>query len=330
MASNSYRKSDSSGRSTRRKRVHLGTGTVSRKASANPEVHVEGKATPPPRGSTGSLRAGQRTPSAGSKGQRRKPGPARPLSPKQAERLRRRVRQRRLLILRAGAVVAGVLLLWAAWVAFSNSPIFAVQQVEVLGNVELSEQSVIDSASIPADARLLRLETDEVEQRLLSNPWIADARVSRRVPSTVRIEVQERVPVAMVDTGLSFWFVDADYRVIAETTPTTDTAVPVIRDVPDFVAEPGAVSESEALRNAVQVLRGLSDELVATVRMVSAPAVNETALLTATSVEIMIGQASRLDEKSAVVSNILTERGDQVVFIDVRTVERPISRGLSQ
>lgn len=325
MASNSYRKSDSSERSARRKRVHLGTGTASRKASANPEVHVEGKAAAAPR----AARPRSQSPAA-TRGAKRSSAPQRPPSAKQAERLRRRAAQRRAMLLRAAAVLAVAIGLWLAWSGVSRSQLFAVQDIEVVGSGQLTEQQVVDAAGIPSDATLLRVDTDEVAQRLRENPWIESARVSRRIPSTLRIEIEERVPVAMVDTGLTFWFVDDGFRVIAETTPATDTVAPVIRDVPDFVAEPGRVSDSDALRNAVQALRGLDPELVASVRVVSAPAVNETALLTAGSVEIMIGQATQLDEKSAVVMNILRERGDQVVFIDVRTVERPISRGLSQ
>lgn len=329
MASNSHRKSGSSGRSEQRKRVHLGTGTASRKASAHPEVHVEGKGSTSPR-TRGTTQSRSRAASAKPRRERQHPAPQRPLSAKQAERLRRRAVQRRAMLVRAVAVVAAAAALWALWLGISSSQVFAVREIDVIGNTQLTEEQVVEAAGIPSTVTILRLDTDDVESRLLANPWIEDVRVSRRIPGTVRIEVQERAPIAMVDTGLTFWFVDQEFRVIAETVPATDTVAPVIRDVPDFVAEPGTVSDSDALRNAVQTLRGLDPELVGSVRIVSAPAVNETALLTAGSVEIMIGQATRLDEKSAVVMNILRERGDQVVFIDVRTVERPISRGLSQ
>jgi cell division protein FtsQ len=180
------------------------------------------------------------------------------------------------------------------------------------------------------DETLLRVDSDAVTDRLKQNPWIADADLSRRIPSTLRIVVRERVPVAVVDTGSTFWFVEGDGRVLAESVPSSATVVPVIRDVPDFVAEPGKVSESDALRNALRALAGLEDGLRASVRTVSAPLVLETALLTTTGVEIMVGEAVNMEEKSVLIADILAAQCDRVVFSDVRSIELPISRGLGE
>jgi hypothetical protein len=225
--------------------------------------------------------------------------------------------------------LGAVALVWAAWTGISSTRLFAIENVEVTGVQRLTAADVIAQAAVPDGASLLNIDADALEGRLLANPWIEEVRLSRRIPSTLRVEVQERVPVAVVDSGLTLWFVDATARVVAESTPESATPLPVIRDVPDFVAEPGEASDSEVLRNALRVLSGMNPDLIATVTAVSAPALVETALLTSGNVEIMIGEAVRLEEKSLLVADILREQGAQVVFIDVRSVERPISRGLN-
>jgi len=252
------------------------------------------------------------------------------VSPQQVERLRKRAARQRLLIVRLGVIGAGVLAAWGVWAGVAGSQLLAIDSVEVTGNDRLSAADVTVLAALPPDATLLRFDASGVEERLMESPWIAGVTLHRRPPSTLRITVTERVPVAVVDTGMSFWFVDGDARVLTESVPATGTVLPVIRDLPDFAAEPGLRSASKALRNALAVLRGLSAELAGTVRVVTAPSVNETALVTTGNVEIMIGEAVRLDEKSLLVADIVEERGEQVVFIDVRSVERPISRGLGQ
>ncbi|MHB1323382.1 MAG: cell division protein FtsQ/DivIB [Coriobacteriia bacterium] len=244
--------------------------------------------------------------------------------------MRKRAARQRLLIVRLGVIGAGVLAAWGVWAGVAGSQLLAIDSVEVTGNDRLSAADVTVLAALPPDATLLRFDASGVEERLMESPWIAGVTLHRRPPSTLRITVTERVPVAVVDTGMSFWFVDGDARVLTESVPATGTVLPVIRDLPDFAAEPGLRSASKALRNALAVLRGLSAELAGTVRVVTAPSVNETALVTTGNVEIMIGEAVRLDEKSLLVADIVEERGEQVVFIDVRSVERPISRGLGQ
>ena len=66
------------------------------------------------------------------------------------------------------------------------------------------------------------------------------------------------------------------------------------------------------------------------IRSITAPSVSETTLLTATGVEITVGEAVHMQEKSVIVSDILAAEGAKVVFIDVRSIERPISRGLGE
>ncbi len=252
------------------------------------------------------------------------------MSPKQAERKRKQAERRRALQLRALAVIGAVAALWALWAGVSGSQLFEITRVEVVGNTRLSSDEVIALAALDDGETLLRVNGDAVVSRITESPWIADADLSRRIPSTLRIEVKERVPAAVVDTGTTFWFVESGGRVLAESIASSATVVPVIRDVPDFVAEPGNTSESAVLRNALRVLDGLSDGLRTSVRTVSAPRVEETALLTATGVEIMVGEAVNMEKKSLLIADILAAQGDRVVFIDVRSIERPISRGLGE
>jgi cell division protein FtsQ len=238
-----------------------------------------------------------------------------------------RARRRRLLV-----VVAGLVACVAGWMALYNSDVLRIRQVEVVGARTLDVASVEASAAVPADATMLRSHSAEIERRLMANPWIAKATVKRVLPATLRIEITERVPYALLDTGTVFWSIDEEGRVLGLATVETTSAstLVMIRDVPAFQPMPGEVASSKELANALEVLKGIDPGLRDRVRGVSAPSVEETVLITEGSIEIMIGEATRLAEKSALVKGILEAQGDKVVFIDVRSVERPVSRGLGQ
>lgn len=331
MASNSHRRSDSSDRSSQRKKVHVGTGTTSRKASAHPHALIGAPADGHRAGAsqrTGGPKKDVSTPQAREPRVKRARPQMRVPSAKQVEREQKRAEERRALRRRAVVALAALVVLAILWSAFVNSQVFEIETIDVVGATALSSDDVTALAAIDDGQTLLRVDESAVEQRLLTDPWIERVSISRRLPSTLRIEVTERVPAALVDTGISFWFVEDGGRVIAESVPSSATMVPVIRDIPDFVAEPGERSDSATLRNALAVLAGLSGELRASVRSITAPSVSETTLLTATGVEIMVGEAVNMDEKSVIVIDILAAEGAGVVFIDVRSIERPISRGL--
>lgn len=84
------------------------------------------------------------------------------------------------------------------------------------------------------------------------------------------------------------------------------------------------------LLNALKVLTGISNELRVQVRAVSAPSVDETGLMTKDGVEVLMGSSEEITKKDAIVRKILSEQRGKVVFIDVRTTSRPVSRGLGE
>jgi cell division protein FtsQ len=242
-----------------------------------------------------------------------------------------RAAQSRAFRLRAALVTGVVVALVVATLAIYRSQLFAIEDVEITGVEMLAAEAVRAHVDLPGDATLLRFPRSAIESRLTSDPWIAEVSITRRLPSTLAIAIVERTPAALLDTGTAFWFVDAGGRFLGESSlESTGSVLPVIRDVPDAGPVAGEVTESPALLNALHVLTGLSEELAGLVRGVSAASAHETTLITETSVEIMIGEAVQIPEKSALALGIMAEQGADVVFIDVRSIDRPISRGLGR
>ncbi len=238
-------------------------------------------------------------------------------------------RQRRVAIVR----ISALLLLGAAVVAgvvgLYRSSAFTVTRVEVTGITYLTEERVRERAALPPDATLLRLPVEEVVERLEADPWIAAVALERDFPDGVRLVVTERVPVALVDVGeASFWLVDRAGTVLEQRTPEPTDTVVVVRDLTDFEPVPGEEAGSDALINAIEVVEGISDELRARVRAVSAPSVDLTTLMTTDDIEILVGSAEDIARKDTVARGILTEQQGRVVYINVRTADRPTWRGL--
>lgn len=321
MASNSNQRSGSSARSTSRKRVHIDTGVRNR--SSETGAHLAGTAE-----------AGRSRGARGSRDGRRGSPPRHESAAARARREQRetkRAEQRRVLRLR-GALIAGVLIVVTVLSgAVYRSQLFAIETVDVTGTSTLSVEDVRSRVALPDDATLLRFPRAQIESDLETDPWIAHARVRRRFPSTLTIVIDERVPAALLDTGVTFWFVDGDGRFLGESSlDTTDSPLPVIRDVPGLEPVADQVTEDVTLLNALQVLAGVSPDLRSRVRAVSAASAHETTLITDGSIEVMVGEAVQLTEKSALALGIMAEQGQDVVFIDVRSIDRPISRGLDR
>jgi cell division protein FtsQ len=93
--------------------------------------------------------------------------------------------------------------------ALANAAGFRIAAVSLSGNKEVSREQVLTIAGVTGRASLLFLDVVAARERLLENPWIADATVLKLYPDRLQIAVQERRAFAL-------WQKDGRVSVIAE------------------------------------------------------------------------------------------------------------------
>lgn len=84
----------------------------------------------------------------------------------------------------------------SAWLLFS--PWLSVDHVDTTGIGSSSANSILAESGVRAGAAMILIDPSKVESRLLEDPWIAEATVSRDWPDLVTVHVVERSPVAWV------------------------------------------------------------------------------------------------------------------------------------
>ena len=74
---------------------------------------------------------------------------------------------------------------------------FEVQKVEVRGVERMDELPVYNIALGQVDRSMLSLDLPKVRTEMLKLGWVKDARISRRLPDTLVVDIVERDPVAV-------------------------------------------------------------------------------------------------------------------------------------
>ena len=87
---------------------------------------------------------------------------------------------------------------------------FTLRHVETRGNRRVSTEAIYDIAFSQQSSAMPLVDLDGTRERLLHLPWIREARVSRRLPDTMVIEVIERVPAAIWQNEGRFVLIDAE------------------------------------------------------------------------------------------------------------------------
>lgn len=185
---------------------------------------------------------------------------------------------------------------WAVW--FSG--LFAVRGVTVVGSDARPAREVVAAAQVPMGRPLARIDTGAVRRRVAALPGVASVRVVRAWPSTVRIAVTERQPVAVVSQGDALWLIDGD-GMLFERVRSAPSNLPQLA-WPD--------SGDKAARAALEVVRALPVSLRTLVDRVSARTPESVELRLRDGRSVMWGGADRNDEKARVLQALLRQPGE--------------------
>ena len=152
-----------------------------------------------------------------------------------------------LAVLSAGVVAARRF----RWSDLTQHPIFSIDRIEVSTDGILTEEQILRSARVSTNMNLFAASPSEIRQNLEANPLVARARVARRFPDALRIDVAERVPVAR--TGRGNLTLSADGHVMGPR--SVRTSLPLLIGLNDPALAPGDVSADPLLPDLVAILR---------------------------------------------------------------------------
>jgi len=157
-------------------------------------------------------------------------------------------------------VFAGLLLLAATSAAFilahdyfTQADQFTARQIEVTGLRRLSREQVLDIADIGKDTNILSVNLATTRKRLLAEPWIAEATVSRDIPSGLTLRITEEQPLAFLEMEAGQGFlINAEGKVFKRQGPEGTDGLPRVQglshaDLP-VAGQPATVAFESVMR----------------------------------------------------------------------------------
>ncbi len=160
-----------------------------------------------------------------------------------------------LHVLQAIFVAGGlVFLVWAMHNWMRNSNAFLLQKIDIHGTRILRAEDIRNELRIGQRVRLTDVELGQIEARLRRNPFIRSVLVSRKFPSTLDVEIEERVPVAYISGREKMWMVDEEGVVLPPLTGSRALNLPVIVGMRNFPEKPAAVVQNQQILQAVWLL----------------------------------------------------------------------------
>jgi cell division protein FtsQ len=200
------------------------------------------------------------------------------------------------------------------------SPLLALDDVTVVGAGDRAAEvhRVVDG---DLGSALLLLDTGAVAGRVERLPWVADARIERELPNSLRIVVTERAPVAWARTADgSVALVDGRGFVLAVALTPPD-GMPELRDIAQVPPLGGRISPTGGARVAAAL-----EPLAGRIKDVVVDADGQTVLHVLDGPELRFGGPDRLAEKARSAAAVLQATDpSSLTYVDVRVPSAPVT-----
>ncbi|MBH1999351.1 MAG: cell division protein FtsQ/DivIB [Sphingomonadaceae bacterium] len=105
---------------------------------------------------------------------------------------------------------------------------FEVEKVEVRGVERMDEMPVYNIALGQVDRSMLSLDLPKVRAEMLKLGWVKDARISRRLPDTLVVDIVERDPVAVWQHDGQLHLIDVGGAVLQSVTASAMPDLPLV------------------------------------------------------------------------------------------------------
>ncbi len=135
-----------------------------------------------------------------------------------------------------------------------GSRFFEVERVEVTGNRYIHTEEILQAAQLDTDQPLFKVDVQQISARVLENPYILGVSVSRIMPATLLIDVQEREPLFYV-VDKSIFMVDPDATILKKLPDMAISRHPIVtgKTAADFQ------QDSTLLREVVGLVKKIGE-----------------------------------------------------------------------
>lgn len=123
---------------------------------------------------------------------------------------------------------------------------FSVKSIQVNGASRSDRLQIYDRALDQMDRSMAAFDLAEVREDLLSYGWVADARVSRRLPNTLVIDLVERSPTAVWQERGRYTLIDDKGERLPGVDPATIPGLPVLVGADPKIQMPAFLALLEA------------------------------------------------------------------------------------
>lgn len=213
---------------------------------------------------------------------------------------------------------------------FIQSSFFAVDVIMVNGVKRLQTAEIVELSGLKKGENIFEADLDQAHQKISLNSMVEGVELKRKLPGKIIIEVQERVPVALIPAAGGFFQVDAEGCVLKKISALDNYPMPIMTgvDLTESIGT-GKKIESQKLKIGLNMIAQVNGEVGKMIAEIDVFDLQKLHVYTDQGAEIKLGDASDLQEKFSKVLLVLQEEEKnnklkEIEYIDVSFAGKPV------
>jgi len=116
---------------------------------------------------------------------------------------------------------------WQCWRWASGSAVFSLREIRFTGLIHATESELLRRSGLNLGENLLRADLPRAVRAIEAQPWVASARIERRLPDSLLVRVEEHRPAALVQAG-ALYVLDDEGRVFKRAATDDGLDLPIL------------------------------------------------------------------------------------------------------
>jgi len=117
--------------------------------------------------------------------------------PKLKKQRRRKANRRLIFYLSLFFLLIGV-------IVYLQSPLSHVKTIKVSGNKLVDEKEIVEQSGLDYETNIWKVKLSDVRSLIKENPFVETVKLSRKLPSTITIDIEEYNVIGYIEKGDSF------------------------------------------------------------------------------------------------------------------------------
>lgn len=227
-----------------------------------------------------------------------------------------------------------LLLLVLSGIGAIFSPLCKPTSIVILGNNNLQEGEVIEMGNIPMDKSMYLTQKGKIEKNLMANPYVRMARMSRKFPNRLIIDMNMREEVATVNFQEGFVVIDHTGFILRIEQDVTKIVKPLITGLGNTemlkVGDMLEQGENSNFRMILDLISNVQNAgLINNISEMNLEKEDDIFLITTQGLRVLLGKGEDLTYKLNQLGQILVDlhtKGIRYGVIDMRYNSYPVYR----